>query len=295
MTNPRILELLNNDPTSDAGTVANLSSTTNSILEATVSHQESASGSRIRVQVCRGSVKPDAGGLPRFKGLQKSAGNGPVGISILAERKAKKIDWIQQQSTTSPKFVVTLWRSWGVEDKPRQVELFLISTCHLTYDLNLNRSTEFTVPGCMIPQCQWKTFLMIYLGIWMPTSRVSLVLNSRFFGMFCSLFFLVIPFQQIFKVSNHTVCPWERQCWRFYWIPPSRWADELSNGWELAKRVCVPKTVHESIASGWDPQHTICCWWDIDGRYHFIFNWNRPKCFISLARHWWPRPQNLLD
>lgn len=149
MANPRILELLNNDPTSDSGrTVANLSSTTNSILEATVSHQESTSGSRIGVQVRKGSMKPDTGGLSRFKGLQKSAG-----VSILAERKAKKIDWIQQQSTTGPKFAITLWRSRGVEDKPRQVKLFLISRS-LTYDIDLDRSTEFTLPGCMIPQRQ---------------------------------------------------------------------------------------------------------------------------------------------
>ena len=152
------------------------------------------------------------------------------------------------------------------------------SLCQGVWFLNANEKCSWWSTWayeCQLPESPW---------CWIRDSLVRFAAS-----------FLVIPFQQIFKVSNHTVCPWERQCWRFYWIPPSRWADELGNGWELAKRVCVPKTVHESIASGWDPQHTICCWWDIDGRYHFIFNWNGPKCFISLARHWWPRPQNLLD
>lgn len=80
MTNLKILELLNGN-TTPAGVVANLSSTTNSILGAAVTHHENTSESRIGVQVHKGSTKPDAGGLPHFKNLQKSGGG-----SILAER-----------------------------------------------------------------------------------------------------------------------------------------------------------------------------------------------------------------
>lgn len=105
---------------------ANLSSSANSILGIAVAHQESASESRIGVQVRKGSTKPNTGGLPRFKALQKPETSTKRGTSILAERREKKADWTQQQSITGPKFVVMLWKSPGVEEKPKQVCLSLL-------------------------------------------------------------------------------------------------------------------------------------------------------------------------
>ena len=124
MGNSRILELLN-DASSSPCTVDNLSTLANSILASAVTHQENASESRIGVQVRKGSTKSDAAsGLPRFKNLAKSAGGGTV--SIAAERKIKKADWYQQQSTKGPKFSITLWKSLGVEGKPKQVRICLV-------------------------------------------------------------------------------------------------------------------------------------------------------------------------
>ena len=94
-----------------------LSSTASSILATAVAHQENASESRIGVQVNKGISQSKLTGLQRFKAITKSGGSG----SILAERKAKKADWVQQQSTTGPKFSITLWKSRGVEDKPKLV------------------------------------------------------------------------------------------------------------------------------------------------------------------------------
>ena len=123
MSNLKILDLL---VTTSAipghrGAVNNLSSTMSSILGTAVDYQESVSESRIGVQVHRGSMKSDDGGLARFKNLQKSGGSGTT--SILAERRNKKADWVQQQSTIGPKFSVTLWKCRGVEEKPKQVGL----------------------------------------------------------------------------------------------------------------------------------------------------------------------------
>lgn len=116
--NPRILELLNNQTSSSSstlGVVEGLSPTANSILASAVIHQENASTSRIGVQVRKGA------GLPRFKGLSSLKSVGGDTFSITAERKAKKADWVQQQSTIGPKFSIALWKSRGIEDKPKQV------------------------------------------------------------------------------------------------------------------------------------------------------------------------------
>jgi hypothetical protein len=121
MGNPKILDLLINAGASDSTSiVGNISPTANSILASAVIHQENASESRIGVQVRKGVAKPETAGLPRFKSLSKSAVSGAV--SITAERKMKKTDWVQQQSTMGPKFSIALWKSQGVQDKPKQVE-----------------------------------------------------------------------------------------------------------------------------------------------------------------------------
>ena len=112
---PKILQQLLPDGDAGAGSATgSLSSTTTSVLAEAVSHQESASDSRLGVQVRRGPHKPEPTGLPRFKNLSKSS-------SILAERKGKKADWVEQQSMKGPKFSITLWKSRGVEDKPKLV------------------------------------------------------------------------------------------------------------------------------------------------------------------------------
>lgn len=111
--NSRILELIshNNSTGSDALSVVerSLSPVTNSILANVVTHQENASESRIGVQVRKGATKSDGAGLPCFKGLSKMVGSSAV--SITAERKLKKSDWLQQQSTSGPKFLIALWKS----------------------------------------------------------------------------------------------------------------------------------------------------------------------------------------
>ncbi|KAF8805081.1 hypothetical protein BYT27DRAFT_7258664 [Phlegmacium glaucopus] len=120
MENLRIMELLTSDGTVSGaglpGVFSNLSSTANSILSTAVAHQETASESRIGVQVRRGSTKSEPAGLACFKNLQKSGGG-----SILAEQKDKKTDWVQQQLMTGPKFSITLWKCWGIEEKPKQL------------------------------------------------------------------------------------------------------------------------------------------------------------------------------
>ena len=121
MGNSQILGLLS-DADASSGTVDKLSTVANSILTSAVAHQENASESRIGVQVRKGSTKSDAAsGLPRFKNLAKSVGSGTV--SITAERKNKKTDWFQQQLTKGPKFSITLWKSLGIEAKPKQVRI----------------------------------------------------------------------------------------------------------------------------------------------------------------------------
>jgi hypothetical protein len=109
------LELAGNATSSATG---NLSSTTTSVLAAAVSHQEFASDFRLGVQIHRGSRKPQAepAGLARFKNLSKSKST-----SHLVERKQKKGDWVDQQMVKGPKFSITLWKTRGVEDKPKPV------------------------------------------------------------------------------------------------------------------------------------------------------------------------------
>ena len=124
LENPRILELISHDTgssTSSGVETHGLSPIANSILGGAVTHQQNASESRIGVQVRKGLgvAKSDGAGLPRFKGLSKPGGSGSV--SIIAERKSKKTDWLQQQSASGPKFSITLWKSRGVEDKLKQV------------------------------------------------------------------------------------------------------------------------------------------------------------------------------
>lgn len=115
MSNAKIMgQLMNN-----AAPISNLSSTASSIISSAVAHQETASESRIGVQVHRGSTRLEPAGLTRFKNLQKSGGNKTV--SIRGERKEKKVDWIEQQSAIGPKFSITLWKSHGAEEKPKQV------------------------------------------------------------------------------------------------------------------------------------------------------------------------------
>jgi hypothetical protein len=128
MSNSRILDLITTASGASAtagdgppGVIDNLSSTTSSILGTAVAYQESASTSRIGVQVHKGSTKSEAGGLARFKNLRKSEGSSTRPTSILAERRNKKAEWVQQQSITGPKFSVTLWKCRGVEAKPKQV------------------------------------------------------------------------------------------------------------------------------------------------------------------------------
>ncbi|KAF8967103.1 kinase-like domain-containing protein [Flammula alnicola] len=115
MANAKIMELL----TGDATSVTNISSAANSIISSAVTHQETASESRIGLQVRRGSTRSEPAGLKRFKNTHKSGGSGT--LSIRAERKEKKADWIEQQATTGPKFSVTLWKCHGIQEKPKQV------------------------------------------------------------------------------------------------------------------------------------------------------------------------------
>ena len=106
-----ILELLGDSDNS-------LSSTSSSILATAVTHQENVSESRIGVQVNKGTSQSKLTGLQCFKAITKAGGSSG---SILAERKAKKADWVQQHSVTGPKFSITLWKSRGIKDKPKLV------------------------------------------------------------------------------------------------------------------------------------------------------------------------------
>ena len=75
--NSRILELISHDSSSSTlSVVESLSPIASSILASAVTHQETASESRIGVQVCKGATKSDGAGLPCFKGLSKLVGNG---------------------------------------------------------------------------------------------------------------------------------------------------------------------------------------------------------------------------
>lgn len=113
MANKKIMELLNSD--------TDLSSAASSIMSSAVAHQETASESRIGLQVRRGSasLRSEPPGLKRFKNTHKSGGSGTVSIRV--ERKERKTDWIEQQATTGPKFSVTLWKCHGIQGKPKQV------------------------------------------------------------------------------------------------------------------------------------------------------------------------------
>jgi hypothetical protein len=118
MANTKIMELLISDSDA-AASITNLSSTASSIISSAVAHQETASESRIGLQVRRGSTRSEPAGLKRFKNTQKSGGSSTV--SIRAERKDRKGDWIEQQATTGPKFSVTLWICHDIHEKPKQV------------------------------------------------------------------------------------------------------------------------------------------------------------------------------
>lgn len=111
--NTKIRELLSSND--------NLSSAASSIMSSAVVHQETASESRIGLQVRRGSTRLEPPGLKRFKNTHKSAGSGTVSIRV--ERKERKAEWVEQQATTGPKFSVTLWKSRGIQEKPKQVWL----------------------------------------------------------------------------------------------------------------------------------------------------------------------------
>jgi hypothetical protein len=115
MTNAKIMELLS------CGAASSISSTASSIISSAVTHQETASESRIGLQVHRGSTlaRSEPAGLKRFKNIQKSSGSSTV--SIRAERKDKKGDWIEQQAISGPKFSVTLWKCHDIQEKPKQV------------------------------------------------------------------------------------------------------------------------------------------------------------------------------
>jgi len=113
MANTKIMELLSSN--------TNLSSAASSIMSSAIAHQETASESRIGLQVRRGSTRSEPPGLKRFKNAHKSGGSGTVSIRV--ERKERKADWIEQQATTGPKFSVTLWKCHGIQEKPKQVWL----------------------------------------------------------------------------------------------------------------------------------------------------------------------------
>ena len=115
MANPRIMGLL----ASDAAPSTDMSSTASTIISSAVAHQETASESRIGVQVRRGNARPEPVGLSRFKNSKKLRDSGT--ISIRTERKDKKADWTEQKAMTGPKFSVTLWKGRGIEEKSKQV------------------------------------------------------------------------------------------------------------------------------------------------------------------------------
>jgi hypothetical protein len=117
MANKKIMELLNSD--------TDLSSAASSIMSSAVAHQETASESRIGLQVHRGStsLRSEPPGLKRFKNTHKSGSSASGTVSIRVERKERKTDWIEQQATTGPKFSVTLWTCHGIQEKPKQVWL----------------------------------------------------------------------------------------------------------------------------------------------------------------------------
>lgn len=125
----KIMELLAGDATRPASFI---SSAASSILGTAVAHQETASGSRIGLQVRRGTTRSEPVGLARFKNLPK-----PGGSSIRVERKEKKTDWIQQKATTGPKFSVTLWKCRGVDAKPKQVYNYWSSVFSFDIDFNI--------------------------------------------------------------------------------------------------------------------------------------------------------------
>jgi hypothetical protein len=112
-------ELEGHATSSISSATGNLSSTTTSVLAAAVSHQEFASDSRLGIQNHQGNRKPEPAGLARLKNLSKSKST-----SHLAERRQKKGDWVDQQTVKGPKFSITLWKSRGVEDKPKLVSVF---------------------------------------------------------------------------------------------------------------------------------------------------------------------------
>ena len=125
---PRIMKQLRPDHDSElegnatSSATGNLSSTTTSVLVAAVSHQKFASDSRLGVQIHQGSRKPEPAGLARLKNISKSKST-----SHLAERRQKKSDWVDQQAVKGPKFSITLWKTRGVEDKPKPVSHFKTS------------------------------------------------------------------------------------------------------------------------------------------------------------------------